>query len=544
MQIDTEVKPSRAAVVVPDSGSFAPRSNTRTDTAESLTHGTSRAAHQRVVRAPEDWIVRRSLLAADALAVTLALLVEAVAFPAQSRDVAHLALLLAYAPLTICIARAHGLDARDQRRADHTTADDLVGILQAVTLSSWLMLTVAIASGVGLGDARPPIVTWGTTILLMTVLRATARTGRRRRESYVQNTVIVGAGEIGQVVADKLLRNPQFGCRLVGFIDANPRGRPQTLMDIPMLGGLERLSEVIRDLSIERVMIAFSEDSQLSTLEVLRSVAGHSVHVDIVPRLFEVLGPRANMHALEGLPLIGIPPRLAAPLMSGAKRIIDLVAATVALAVLWPILVVIALRIKLDSPGPALYWSVRIGRNGRPFDVCKFRTMNSEDCRGERYGAATAEAHFAQMMSDTALGGEFEQTRKFRQDSRVTRFGARLRRSYLDELPQLWNVMRGDLSLVGPRPITAEEFVQFEVNRHPVAAEPVGVLCRHRLPGYWELGAMRPGVTGYWQITGGSEVGYDERLRLDLLYAADWSLKLDLLIAVKTLTVLARRGAC
>jgi exopolysaccharide biosynthesis polyprenyl glycosylphosphotransferase len=542
--MDIEVKPNRAAAVAPHSGSFTLRSNTPADAAERLRHLASRAPHRRAVRTPGAWIVRRSLLAADALAVTLALLVDAVAFPSLSRDFGHLALLLAYAPVTICIARAHGLYARDQERADHTTADDLVGIFQAVTLASWLILTLAVASGAGLGDARAPILTWGTTILLMTVVRAAARSGRRRGESHVQNTVIVGAGEIGQLVADKLLRNPQFGCRLVGFVDAHPRGRPQTLMDVPMLGGIERLSEVIRDLSIERVIIAFSEDSQLSTLEVLRSVAGHSVYVDIVPRLFEVLGPRASMHALEGLPLVGIPPRLAAPLMSGAKRMIDLVAAAVALAVLSPILVLIALRIKLDSPGPALYWSKRIGRNGRPFQVCKFRTMKNDYCRGERYGSAAAEAQFAQMMRDTALRGEFEQTRKFRHDPRVTRFGARLRRSYLDELPQLWNVMRGGLSLVGPRPITAEEFVQFDLERRPVGAESGGVSCGHRLPGYWELDAMRPGVTGYWQITGGSEVGYAERLRLDLLYAADWSLKLDLLIVAKTLAVLARRGTC
>jgi exopolysaccharide production protein ExoY len=230
--------------------------------------------------------------------------------------------------------------------------------------------------------------------------------------------------------------------------------------------------------------------------------------------------------------------------MAGAKRMIDLVAASMALAVSSPILVLIALRIKLDSPGPALYWSRRIGRNGRPFQLCKFRTMKSEYCRGERYGSAAAEARFAQMMSDTALRGEFAQTRKLRHDPRVTRFGARLRRSYLDELPQLWNVMRGDLSLVGPRPVTEEEFVQFELERRPANLECGDGFCEQRLPGYWELDAMRPGVTGYWQITGGSAVGYDERLRLDLLYAVDWSLKLDLLIVAKTLTVLARRGAC
>jgi exopolysaccharide biosynthesis polyprenyl glycosylphosphotransferase len=539
--MDTKVKANDWPPAAPQSRSVALRSNTAAEAAAGLIHA---APRQRAARAPRAWIVRRSLLAADALAVPLALLVRTLAFPSGSRDIRHFALVLAIVPVTICLAQAQGLYTRDRERADHSTADDLAGILQVVTLASWLILALTVLSGAGVGDAGASIFTWAAAIVLMTAFRAAARAVRRRRESYVQNTVIVGAGEIGQLVADKLVRNPQFGCRLVGFVDGHPRERPPTLVDVPMLGGLERLGEVIEDLSIDRVVIAFSDDSQLRTLEVLRSIAGHRVQVDIVPRLFEALGPRATIHALEGLPLVGLPPRLAAPLKPGVKRMIDVVAAAVALAALSPMLVLIALRIKLDSPGPVLYWSERIGRNGRRFQVGKFRTMRSDYCRGERYGSATAEAQFAQMMSDTALRGEFEHTHKLRHDPRVTRFGARLRRSYLDEIPQLWNVMRGHMSLVGPRPITADEFVQFEMDRRPAGSESGGVTCEHTLPGYWELESVRPGVTGYWQITGGSQVEYGERLRLDLLYVADSSLKLDLLIVAKTFTVLARRGAC
>jgi exopolysaccharide biosynthesis polyprenyl glycosylphosphotransferase len=486
--------------------------------------------------------VGRRLLLADLLSVNLSVIIGGLAFPAMSGGIGHLILLVVYVPLTVGFTGAHGLYTRDHEWADYSTADDVIGIFQSVTLSSWVILALGIVSGIRIGNPGAALLSWLLTIMLMVVLRAAARTGQRR-ESQLQNTVIVGAGEIGQLVADKLLRNPQFGCRLVGFVDAHPRGRPQTLSSVPMLGGLDALDAVIRDLDVKRVMIAFSEDSLLSVLHVLRSLRGHTVHVDIVPRLFEVVGPRATVHALEGLPLVGVPPRPPTPLRSGAKRGMDVVAAAVALVASLPVLIAVAVRIKLDSPGPALYWSERIGLNGRRFALCKFRTMKAEDCRGERYGSAAAEAQFAQMMSDPELHGEFERSRKLRHDPRVTRLGGRLRRSHLDELPQLWNVLRGDLSLVGPRPITAEEFVQFELERPVANPESAPAFDGIGLPGYWELEGMRPGLTGYWQITGGSNVRYEERLRLDLLYAADWSIRLDLLILAKTFAVLARRGA-
>ncbi|HEX3834132.1 MAG TPA: sugar transferase [Solirubrobacteraceae bacterium] len=485
--------------------------------------------------------VGRRLLVADLLSVSLSVVIGGLAFPAMSGGIGRLILLVAYVPLTMCFTGAHGLYTRDREWADYSTADDVIGILQSVTLASWVILALGIVSGTHRNPSAA-VLSWLLTIMLMVVLRAAARTGQRRG-SQLQNTVIVGAGEIGQLVADKLLRNPQFGCRLVGFVDAHPRGRPQTLRSVPMLGGLDALDAVIRDLGIKRVMIAFSEDSLLSVLHVLRSLRGHTVHVDIVPRLFEVVGPRATVHALEGLPLVGVPRRPPTPLRAGVKRAMDVTAAAVALVASLPVLVAVALRIKLDSPGPALYWSERIGLDGRRFALCKFRTMRMEHCRGERYGSAAAEAQFAQMMSDPELQGEFERSRKLRHDPRVTGLGARLRRSHLDELPQLWNVLRGDLSLVGPRPITAEEFVQFELERPVADPESAQALGGPDLPGYWELKGMRPGLTGYWQITGGSHVPYEERLRLDLLYAADWSMRLDLLILAKTFGVLARRGA-
>jgi exopolysaccharide production protein ExoY len=225
------------------------------------------------------------------------------------------------------------------------------------------------------------------------------------------------------------------------------------------------------------------------------------------------------------------------------KRVADVIVASLGLLALWLPMLLIALAIKLDSPGPVLYFNERIGRGGRRFRLCKFRTMYSHACRGERYGAAGAEELFREIMGDPAHQEEFERIHKLRRDPRVTRLGAFLRKTSLDELPQLVNVICGQLSLVGPRPVMAYEVKKLEMiargeleRRRDATTE----LCPC---GYWETEWLRPGITGYWQVTARSEVGYEERLHMDLIYTMSWSLKLDLLIVLRTLGALAGRGA-
>jgi lipopolysaccharide/colanic/teichoic acid biosynthesis glycosyltransferase len=208
------------------------------------------------------------------------------------------------------------------------------------------------------------------------------------------------------------------------------------------------------------------------------------------------------------------------------KRGFDVVAASVALIVLSPLLAAIALLVTLDSRGPVLYRHRRIGLSGRPFDLFKFRTMRLEYCRGERYGGEAAEEAFAQLLADDTRREEFERSYKLSGDPRVTRIGHFLRGSSLDELPQLINVVRGDISLVGPRPITEDELERY--------GDLVDVLL-----------GVRPGITGYWQINGRSNTDYHERVRLDLAYLMDRSLGLDLKILARTPHALrSRNGAC
>lgn len=489
--------------------------------------------------------MRRILLYGDVLGLIVAMCLYGLLRSGAPTPGPSSALLAAAAiAVTILVVQLLGLYDKDRERADHTTADEIFTIFQAVTLSTWLVLAASFVTGSALGDPRGIVVLWALASTLMLCARVAARAVGRHQRSHVQRTVILGAGEVGQWVAQKLIRNPHLGLDLVGFVGGQPRERNVQLEDLPLLGGLEELGEVMRRHAVERLIVAFSGDSDAQMLEAIRGLGSYPVQVDIVPRLFETVGPNADMHLLEGLPLIGLTRARRSPLALALKRIVDIAICAAALLVLAPLMVLIAIGIKLDSRGPVLYLGERVGRNGRRFRLCKFRTMRSDACRGEQYGAERAEELFTEIMRDPARRAEFERVRKLRDDPRVTRFGALLRRTSLDELPQLVNVIRGDLSLVGPRPVTAYEFDKFDLGAHTEpAAYGEDMASLHRPAGYWELDSLRPGVTGYWQVMARSNVSYEERLRLDMTYVTSWSLKLDLQIVARTLRVLVGRGA-
>jgi exopolysaccharide biosynthesis polyprenyl glycosylphosphotransferase len=240
-----------------------------------------------------------------------------------------------------------------------------------------------------------------------------------------------------------------------------------------------------------------------------------NVQVDIVPRLYEAVGPSASIHTVEGVPLLSLPP--VGPTRSSLmlKRLIDIVATFFGLLLLSPLLAAIALAVKLDSKGPAFYRHERVGRNARPLRLLKFRTMRLASCRGAGYGGHGAEEEFRRLMQDEARRREFELSYKLRDDPRVTRVGKWLRATSLDELPQLFNVLRGDMSLVGPRPITEDEIPRYGSKASAILA-------------------VKPGITGYWQINGRSGLDYEDRVRLDSAYVGSWSLKLDLKILANT----------
>ncbi len=209
---------------------------------------------------------------------------------------------------------------------------------------------------------------------------------------------------------------------------------------------------------------------------------------------------------------------------AGFKRAFDIALSLLSLLVLAPLFLIIALAIKLTDPGPVFYRHRRLTLGGRPLDILKFRTMHAKFSTGERFGGRTDADVFAEL-GQAELAQEFGERQKLRHDPRITRVGAWLRRTSLDELPQLWNVLRGDMSAIGPRPIVEDEL------------EKYGDACDLVL-------SFKPGLTGLWQVSGRSELSYEDRVRLDLEYVTNWRALLDLKIICRTLpAVLTGRGA-
>ena len=458
------------------------------------------------------WLMHRVLVVADVIGLTGAFVLAELLWhqPATSGRVgigAETFLFVLMLPAWVVVAKLHGL--YDNEHTDRTTADDLVGVLHVVTLGTWFFVFAGWATGWAHPSVPKLLVFSLLAIAFVPVARATARTAARRSTLYVQNAVIVGAGIIGKLVARKLNNHPEYGVRVVGFVDSDPVDAVLGDPDVPLLGDITDLPELIERLDVDRVVVAFSRDAHDEMLGALRLLRSSHVQVDIVPRLFEVIGPNARMHTVEGLPLVGWLPARLSRSSRLAKRLMDLVVSVIGLVLLAPVLALIALLIKLDSPGPALFRQVRMG-TGKTFQIYKFRTMRI-DAEELKDGLRHLNVH---LPDDPRMFKVIE-------DPRVTPLGRFLRRFALDELPQLLNVLRGEMSLVGPRPLILEE------------DDHVREWARARLH-------LKPGITGIWQVLGASDIPFDEMTRLDYIYVTNWSLWGDFRLIVRTLPALAR----
>ncbi|HVD42988.1 MAG TPA: sugar transferase [Gaiellaceae bacterium] len=461
------------------------------------------------------WLLRRALLVADLTALTCSFALVEWAMPGSKtadhiRINGEIILFVLTLPVWVVVAKLHGLYDGDEERAAQTTADDLVGVLHLVALGTWVLLAAGWATRWAAPETSKLLVFGVLAVVLVTVARAIARACARRTQTYVQNTVVVGAGSVGRVVARKLLGHREYGINLVGFVDSDPVTGDDPIAGLPVLGGADVLPDLIRDLSIERVVIAFSREPHEETLRVLRALKDFDVQVDIVPRFFEILGTNVCVHMVEGLPLLGMPPVRLARSSRLLKRAVDVVLASLALILLSPSLAAVALMIKLDSRGPVFFRQTRMGSGDRTFQILKFRTM--------RDGADDVKSSLSHLNMHN---GDDARMFKIPNDPRVTRVGHVLRRFSLDELPQLFNVLLGQMSLVGPRPLVLAE------DQHVVA------WARKRLE-------LKPGVTGLWQVLGASEIPFDEMTRLDYVYVTSWSLWGDLRLMLQTIPALAR----
>lgn len=465
-------------------------------------------------------LVPRSLMVADLLGLGVAYLVatlfwgEAGAFGSAREMLVFGATL----PCWLVVARLQGLYRADQERADHCTSDDIVKVFYLVTIGVWGLLVASRLVGRTSPSIYALITFWALAIGVLPLVRTVTRRLCRRSRAYVQNTLILGAGEVGQLIARKLVKHPEYGLNVVGFIDREPRARRGDLPDhLGILGSPERLVEVVKSLDVERVIIAFSNEPEDTLLGLLRQLRAFPVQIDLVPRLFELVGPHVAVHSVEGLPLLGLPPNHASLIARVLKRTLDITISGLALITLAPLFAYIAIRIRLDSDGPVFFRQTRLGTNMKEFTALKFRTMKVNTDPSIHRAAVRLSSSGSADPDDTANMYKLE-----RADA-VTGFGRGLRHTSLDELPQLINVLRGDMSLVGPRPCIPYETENFE-------------------PHHLERFAMPQGITGLWQVTARANCSFIEALDMDVAYVRGWSLGLDLRLLLRTpLQVLRQR---
>lgn len=433
------------------------------------------------------------------------------------------ALLGASAPVWVVLARAHNLYHVDTRRADHGTAEEIGPVLQLTTLWSWAVLLIASATGFPTFSLPALVLFWASTLVLLLVFRAAIRAWARRQAWFLQNALIVGTVAESATIAAKILRHPEYRINVVACLELSGGGtRPigagvdetesiQSVGPIPLIRGEVDVLQIAGELDVDRILLASSVSSLGARAGLVSELAELNVHLDVVPGWEEVLGSRLELHEMEGMPLLTLPYTRLPRSSLLVKRVLDVVVASCALALLAPLLAVCAIAIKLDSPGPALFRQRRVGKEGRRFELVKLRSM-SVDAEELKQGVAHLSLHGAGTET-----GIF----KVSQDPRITRVGRVLRRFSLDELPQLLNVLRGDMSLVGPRPLPENEDRRIEGR------------FRRRVD-------LQPGLTGLWQVHGRSNIPFEGMVDLDYLYVTNWSLWRDMKLLIRTFTVVLR----
>ena len=376
-----------------------------------------------------------------------------------------------------------------------------------------LALSAASATALLAGEASvvPIALTlWGLTVVFLagarTILRLTERRGGRLGDLIP--TLVVGAGATGDRIASRLLARPEYGLLPIGYLDADPiPDGEQHGHGVPILGGPDDLVEIARSTSTRHVILAFSSEQDQRMVELVKRCQDLGLAVSVLPRLHESVNEHATIYHIGGLPLLLLAPVDTNGWRFAAKHAIDRVAAVLALLLLAPLFVAIALTVRQSSPGAVIFRQRRVGRDGREFELFKFRTMVGHDTGGT----------FA-PAGGTAPGG-------IEGADRRNRVGRWLRRTSLDELPQLVNVLRGEMSLIGPRPERPEFAAQF---------------ARH-VRGYEDRHRVKPGITGWAQVSGlRGQTSIADRVEWDNHYIDNWSWRLELRTLALTLAELLR----
>ncbi len=328
---------------------------------------------------------------------------------------------------------------------------------------------------------------------------------------FVQRALIVGVNEEGKLIASQLSTSPRHGVKVLGFVDDMLK-RGTRVVGLPVLGSLDGLDALVQALNVERLIIIPTALERSALLDLYRDWSyRQGVELSLSSGLYELFTTGVRVQSIGNLPLIHLDRTRITGVDAVLKRAVDIVGAAAGITALFIPYLIVAFIIRRDSPGPAIYRRRVIGLGGKEFDAFKLRTMRTD---AEEY-----------LRQHPELLREWKEHGKLKDDPRITRVGRILRRYSLDELPQLLNVLRGEMSLIGPRMITPEEL-------------------RHFGPWRYNLLTVRPGMTGLWQVSGRSDLPYEERVRLDMYYIRNYSLWLDLRILLATIKVVLRgRGA-
>jgi exopolysaccharide biosynthesis polyprenyl glycosylphosphotransferase len=324
------------------------------------------------------------------------------------------------------------------------------------------------------------------------------------RKILTKNVLIIGAGKIGLNVFEKLSNTRSHGYNVVGFLDDNKEG-PN------IIGSLSEIELVINRCEVDEIIVTIPSERNY-VYNILRNIQRYKINVKIIPELFNLVTTKIGH--VESLPFVEVGHVSVKGLRGFMKRTVDLALASIGILILLPLLLVLWIAVKMSSPGPAVFKQVRIGKDGRRFYIYKFRSMVLD---AEKRLRENPELYKKYIESNYKLEPD--------QDPRITRIGRFLRRTSLDELPQLFNVLKGEMSLVGPRPVVEEELQEYDQL-------------------IFDFLSVKPGITGYWQVSGRSDAGYPERVDIELYYVYNQSLTLDLQIMFKTVSaVLNRKGA-
>lgn len=351
------------------------------------------------------------------------------------------------------------------------------------------------------------LMAWPLSMIAVWLARITIKRLVAPRAWWGFPVIIMGAGRTGELVIRTLKRQPGLGLKPVAVLDDDPQKQGE-LAAVPVIGNLAIAPWVARDRNVSYAIVAMPGVPREKLLAILERYGHTFPHLLVIPDLFGLSSLWVGATDMGGILGLEIRQRL---LLYGprlTKTILDCALTMVLGVVALPLFLAIMVAVKLDSPGPIFYGHYRLGRRGRPFTAWKFRSM-----------VTNADAVLRQHLIDNhLLREEWERERKLKSDPRITRVGRFLRRTSLDELPQLWNVLQGEMSLVGPRPIVDEEIAYYDDK-------------------YELYKRVHPGITGLWQVSGRNDVTYAERVNLDAYYVRNWSVWLDIYILLRTIWV-------